>query len=172
MLTALDARAASLRSALQDASQLLADGDAPGAIASYREIQVEYPDSEEAKFGIGCSQYVQGAGQSATGALEEAATSFQAAEEVFRRLSTAQDSRIREGAVYNRANTVAQKAKMIPPQEQYKEAVAALGEAVSAYEEVLRDFPEHKGAGQNLDHVRYQLKQLQRKSRRMNHSNQ
>lgn len=155
-----DADAASLSRLLQEADKLLAEGDVAEALAAYQDIQVEFPEAEAAQFGIGCAQYIMGVGQSNANAAEASAASFSAAEEVFRRLSIAKNKTIRERAAYNRANTVAQTAKMIPAAEKYKEAVAALGGAVSAYEGVLRDYPEHRFAAQNLNHVRFLLKEL------------
>ena len=151
------AHGASLSGSLQEADQLLGAGDVSAALEAYRNIQVDFPEAEEAQFGIGCAQYIQGTGQLTA---EESAASFAAAEEVFSRLSIARNEIIREHAAYNRANTVAQTAKMIPAEQQYKEAVAAFHGAVSAYEGVLREYPEHRGAGQNLDHVRFLLKEL------------
>jgi len=50
--------------------------------------------------------------------------------------------------------------EITPPQQLYKIAVQSFEDAVAQYEDLLDRRPDHAGAKQNLDHVRYLLKSM------------
>jgi tetratricopeptide (TPR) repeat protein len=154
------APAASLQKELERARALLDAGDAAAAEELYRELQVEAPESGPVIFGLACAQYLAGKQQAAAQSPDLAAGAFDAARETFQQLISLQDKSLRESAVFNQANCLAQKAKLLDPMQQYDARVAALREAVTAYETILRENPEHAGAQQNLDHTRFLLKTL------------
>lgn len=152
--------AASIQQELDRARALLDAGDAAGAEQLYRELQVEAPESDLVVFGLGCAQYLSGEQHAAAQSPDLAFKSFDAARDSFNRVITSQNTRLRESAVYNHANCLAQQAKLIDPTQQYEEAVAALRQTVAAYEAILRDYPGHPETQQNLDHTRLLLKTL------------
>jgi len=137
-------------------------GNAAGALETYRELLVEYPDSEALLFGMGCAQYLQGERDLEMGAPAKAPAAFAEANASFERLQAARDRRLRVSAGFNRANCTVQAVKLMPP-ERHEEQVSGLRAAVAAYEDVLRDAETSRlreRAAQNLDHARYLLKRL------------
>jgi tetratricopeptide (TPR) repeat protein len=151
----------SVRSRLEQAQTHLRANDSAKALEIYRELQVEHPESEPAVFGAGCAQYVQGESKLALNAGEEAVAAFAEARASFERLVGSRNPEIRANAAFNRANCIAQTAKLTAANpEQYEAGVAALREAAAAYGVVLKEFPDHAGAKQNLDHVQYLLKKM------------
>lgn len=161
IVCASTAHAASLRNRLEEAQKLLQENNPGKALDIYREIQVEHPDSEQAIFGAGCAQYQQGAAKMGAQAGDEAVTAFTDARASFERLLQSKDDRVRANAAFNRANCIAQSAKISASNPQnFEQGVNALREAAGAYEAVLKDFPHLEAARQNLDHVRYLLKKM------------
>lgn len=154
------AGAASVRSGVSQAEALVAKGDWEGALEAYHALQVEHPNEDLVLFGLGCAQYrkaeamPEGADPAARAAL------YSEAQATFERLTTSSNPRVAADAAFNRANCVAQKAALLPEQE-FKPKVAALQQAVGAYESVLASHPDHTAAQGNLDHVRYTLRMLQ-----------
>ncbi len=179
----LGAGAASFREELRRADDHLHVGNATEALEIYHELQVDYPESEEVLYGTGCALYVQGEDHREVNEFDTAVKSFQEAQAAFERLHGTDDEGSRALGAFSRANCLASVAKAVAPdpeapnammqmppganpaapsqpQDQYEQGVAAYREAVSAYDAVLKEFPGHAGAKQNLDHVRYLLKKL------------
>ncbi len=154
------AGAASLQSSVRQAEELVTKGDWEGALEAYRALQVEHPNEDLVLFGLGCAQYrkaeamPEGADPTVRGAL------YSEAQATFERLSASRNAHLAADAAFNRANSLAQKAALLPEQD-FKPKVAALQQAISAYEAVLASHPEHAAAQSNLDHVRYTLRLLQ-----------
>ena len=161
-LLAIPAWAQSLSRGLEEAADVLAQGDAAAAVEAYRELQVAHPDAPEVIFGLGCAQYAQAQAKRDAADAEAAAAAFEEAQATFERVTNADDQQVARHAAFNRANCLAQRAKMIPAEQNYEAAVGALRRAADAYQAVLDDYPGYDAAQQNLDHVRYLLKQLLR----------
>ncbi len=171
LVLACPALAESYEDRLEQANSHLRSGDATGALDLYRELQVDYPDEDRVIFGIGCAQYDQAAPLSARttasmpGAQDEkeaptAASLYDEAAATFDRLAVSRDPKLRVDAAFNRGNCAVSKAKFFADQGQRDEAVGAYRQAITIYEQLLKDSPEHAGALQNLDHARYELKLL------------
>ena len=142
-------------------AQTLMDQGAPGeALDMLKELLVDYPESPEVRFSVGCAWFMLGGKHMAEGNVEEAQKAYKAAKSAFDALLLRNDGVISREATFNRANCAAMEAMTYDPQRQYGEAMAALRRAVDAYENGLKEYPDHEGMQANLDHVRLQLKQL------------
>jgi len=150
----------SFRARLEKANATLRKGDAEGALAHYRALQTEDPESELLYYNIGCAQYRKGMQEADAEAPQDALLSFGEAGDAFEKVQNAGDARIRTNAAYNIANCAAQTAKQSMAAQKYEEAVTAFEESVGLYEDFLRKHPDHEGARNNLNHVRYLLKQM------------
>ena len=146
--------------ALREAGPLLERGEADAALGVLKEAQIDDPNAPELRFGIACAQYVKGEGLLNSGAPEEAAAAFQEARALFSSLAREDREEIAREATFNGANVLARQALARADGDDYPAAVAALREAVTAFEAGLERFPEHPGIRQNLDHLRYRLKEL------------
>ncbi len=160
MLLSVPATAESFRARLDAAAAQLQRGDAAGALQAYQDLLVDYPDAAEVAFGAACARYRIAEQALAAAQAEGAVQGFEEARAAFDPLRQSRDARIRREAAFNAANSVAQTALVAEQAAPPQEAVAALREAAAAYEAVLREHPDHAGAQQNLDHVRYRLKLL------------
>ncbi len=156
------AQGASLNSQLLAGNDLLQTGQAAEALEAFNALQVEYPDAAAVQFGIGASYYQMAEHHASQGAVEESVAAFKEAEQHFDRLSHSDTASIQRHGAFNRANCLAQTAKLSA--EQPELAQAAVGQfkaAIEAYEQVVDAYPDHGQAQQNLDHVRYALKVLE-----------
>ncbi len=169
--------AASSASRLAEAHGKLKANDTAGAIEILRELQVESPGDERVLYALGCAQYKEAESQqgSVVGGLvasgqpggESAQSPYKEAQESFENLLEAQDPEIARNAAFDRANCIAQSAKLgMQSPEGAQKAVGALRNAANAYQDFLRRFPDDKGAQQNLDHVRFLLKKLLREQKK------
>src|SRR5690606_22700504 len=109
---------------------------------------------------LGGVHYRKGEGLAGAGDAEGARAEFEAADKTFTGLSQHADERLATDAAFGRANALAQQAKLLAGPESFKEGVKALRVAEQAYVELLKRAPGHAGARQNLDHIRFILKQL------------
>lgn len=160
LLAGLNASAASLRERVAEAEALLNSGEADKALSAFQQIQVDHPDAAEAVLGIGAAQYRAGEIALAGGLNEQARQRFSEAEQTFQRLFSDKEEKVRSSAKFDYANALAKSAKGFDSQKEFTKQVAALKSAIGAYEQVLKDFPDHQAARQNLDHTRYVLKKL------------
>jgi len=149
----------SLHDEIQRANGLLRSGDAQAAIDRYHQLQVDYPDSPILDYNIGCAQYELG--MKALGAQDEktGTSALSQARESFDRALQSPDENVRKSAAFNRANTLAQTAKVEGASIPAEQRVKTFHDAMRAYEDVLKTDPENAGAKQNIDHLRYMLKQ-------------
>ncbi len=145
--------------ALRAGQDLLEQGDAAKALEHFQELQVDYPDVGEVRFGLGCAWYMKAEQQLETGAVPEALASYAEARTAFDALLSNDNALVAREAAFNRANCLAREAAAVNPSE-YEEAKAALRRAVEAYETGLERYPDHAGMKQNLEHLRFLLKQL------------
>ena len=146
--------------AIRDAQQLMEQGAPQEALDALKELQVDYPESPEVRFGIGCAWFLLGEAAVASGNLEEAQKAYQESRTAFDALLHDPNAGIAREAAYNRANCTLRVAAAIDATQQYGEAVAAWRLAVEAFENGLEQYPEHEGMAANLAYARYQLKQL------------
>ncbi len=159
-LASFSAHAAeSFDSRMAKANTLLKQGDAEGAIAQYRELQTEDPESKTLYYSLGCAHYQEGvkAGEQDP---KDALTSFEAARDDFAKALNARDPEVRTQAAYNHANAVAQLAMQSMKAQQFEETKKSFEESIKEYESFLKQHPDHEGARTNLDHMRYQLKRM------------
>ena len=159
-LIACTAAADAFNDRLRHGNALLRSGDAEGAIALYRELQVENPASEILNFALGCAQYEAAEQHLDVKNDAEAEAALLAARDAFDRAQVGDDPALRRDAAYNRANAVARLAMLHDDAEDFAQTVQRYEESIKTYEEVLRRYPELDGARQNLDHMRYRLKKM------------
>lgn len=156
----ISASGESLRDQVKSAEALLAAGEAEKALAAFQQLQVDHPDAPEVILGVGASQYRAGELSLAGGLNEQARQHFSDAQQSFQRLFSNPEDPVRSSALFDYANAMAKSAKAYDTAKEFDKQVSALKAAVGAYEQVLRDFPQHAQARQNLDHTRYVLKKL------------
>jgi tetratricopeptide (TPR) repeat protein len=148
---------------LSAAHAKLQEGDPAAALEALRELQVEDPSDERVLYALACAQYRLAEAQAATG---DPNTAFKDAQAAFETLSRAKDPGIARQASFDRANCLAQAAKLsMADPKNAKAAVGALQAAAAAFEAHLAVYPDDKGARQNLDHVRFLMKNLQREKK-------
>ena len=151
---------AALQQEVATAEALLEQGEAEKALALFQQLQIDYPQAPEVILGVGSAQYRAGELALASGAAEQARTRFAEAQESFQRLFSEAREEVRSSAMFDYANALARTARTFDPHKEAQRQMRALESAINAYEQVLEAFPDHAGAQQNLDHVRYQLKVL------------
>lgn len=148
---------------LSAAHEMLQKGDAAGALEALRELQVENPSDERVLYALACAQYRLAQTQAASG---DPAAAFKDAQASFESLSGAKDPKIAREASFDRANCLAQSAKLsMADPKNASAAIGALRSAAAAYESHLAAYPDDENAKQNLDHVRFLLKKLQREKK-------
>ena len=152
--------AASFDARLRDAHALANQGGFDEAVAALQELKIDYPDQPAVEYMMGSVHYRKGEGLAQAGDAEGAQAEFEAADKAFTGLSQHADERLAVDAAFGRANALAQQAKLLAGPETFKEGVQALRMAEQAYVELLKRDPGHAGAQQNLDHIRFVLKQL------------
>ncbi|MCC6488961.1 MAG: tetratricopeptide repeat protein [Candidatus Hydrogenedentes bacterium] len=160
------ADADSFRERLNAANALLRAGNVEEAVNAYRELQIEEPESPELYYNLGCARFQQELKerpQTQDAAQAEPIQPFAEARASFEKAMTLGSGAVRRNAAFNRANCLAQAAKNIPQEQGQEQLLAAYRDSISAYEEVLRQFPDHEDARQNLDHMRYLLKKMLQK---------
>ena len=157
----INAGAESVSDKLEKGHAALREGDTSGAMTMYRDLQVDEPESELLYYNIGCAQYKDGEAETSLESPPDSVIDvyFQA-KESFAKVLTGSDERVRVNAGYNYANCMAQIAKETVKLQDHEKSISAFEESVSAYEEFLRRHPDHSGAKNNLDHMRYYLKSL------------
>ena len=150
----------SFREQLERGHAFLRSGDVESALAEYRELQTEDPESDILYYSIGCAQYEKGLHEVDLQAPQDALASFDKAKVAFDQVLNAEDPEMRKKGAYNHANCVAQIAKQSAAAQEYDKTVEAFEQSVAEYEEFLRKHWDHEGARNNLDHVRYILKRM------------
>lgn len=149
------------RSAVHQAEQLLATGEAVRALESFRELQVDYPEDPAVQFGVACSLLLMGANAVAVNDPQAAAEAYGEARTVFETLKNAAPSAaVRLQAAYNAGNAFLYTGQLMSAEQEYDQKVSMYRQAIAAFEDTLARDSGHGGARQNLDHARFQLKQL------------
>ena len=146
--------------AIRNAQRLMEQGAAQEALDALKELQVDYPESPELRFGIGCAWFMLAENHAAAGNREKAQKAYQESRTAFDALIHEDNISLASAASYNRANCTLREAATIDADQQYADAVAALRRAVAAFEAGTEQYPDHEGMRANLEHARYQLKQL------------
>jgi tetratricopeptide (TPR) repeat protein len=157
---AFSAHAESFHERLAAANALLQQGLYDEATSALQELKVDHPDEPAVDYALGAAQYQRAEGLRAAGKGEEAMAAYQDAETRFSGIAQHADSGVANAAAFARANALTQQAKLTASSEKYKESIAALRNAEAAYVELLTRDPGNTGAQKNLDHLRFQLKQL------------
>ena len=138
----------------------LRSGDPDAALASFKELLVETPDSEVVRYSIASAEYTKGVKDLDAGQAESGMTNLNTARTDFESLRGAQTPFVRGESGFAAANCSAQVAKHYDETQQYKERVEALQNAIAGYEQVLAANPKHAAAATNLNHTRYLLKKM------------
>lgn len=154
------AHADSLNQSISNGFDLIEAGDSETALAAFRALQTDQPDSDLVQYSIGYAQYAQGLKQLNGDQAEAGLSTVQEAKTTFDKLIDSSDAFIRDNARYNAANCTALLAKNTAPQQEYKEALDTYRQSVDEYEQLLEDQPAHGVARENLDHMRYLLKTM------------
>ena len=119
LVLALSAAADDFNDRLEAANELLKSGATAKALEAYRDLQVDRPESDILQYSIGCAQYMDAMADLALEAREDAATAFNEATDSFEKVQTSANADVRCNAGYNRANALAQTAKLSLPAEGY-----------------------------------------------------
>lgn len=150
----------SFRERLNAANERLRKGDVQGALNDYRDLRVDEPESPELHYNTGCATYQEALRAIGGSTAEPEENPFEEARASFDKALATGSGTIREDAAFNRANSLAQYAKHIPTDAEQDLLIDAYQQSITAYEDVLRQYPEHEGARKNLDHMRYLLKKM------------
>jgi Ca-activated chloride channel family protein len=145
---------------VKKANRQLIDGDADGALSSFRDLQTDEPESPLLYYGQGCALYKQGVQESDAPSPEHAVEAFKAARESFEKASLSPDEKIRLSALYNRATSTSELATLLTKAKDTKGAVDAFKDAIAQYEDLLKRRPDDAASKKNLDHIRYLLKKF------------
>ncbi|HUW62960.1 MAG TPA: hypothetical protein VMZ06_18290 [Candidatus Bathyarchaeia archaeon] len=169
LLVAVAARAeaaGSFRQQLEKGNGLLREGNAAGALDQYRELLTEDPESPLVHYNMGLAHYGEASQFGGLGSTEDAVAALNKAKEEFENAEkNSPDPKLRVDAAYNHANATAQQAKWSVEAAKtgagkFEDTVKAFESSVAEYEELLKRRPDHAGARQNLDHMRYLLKSM------------
>lgn len=160
VLWCLGAEAESFTERFERANALLASGDSEGALGIYRDLQIDDPESDVLYYGTGCAQYEQGLDKGASEIPDEASEAFETAEASFLKATLSANPEVRRNAGYNLANTAAQLAKLGRASAGHETTVAAFEESIEKYEDFLARYPGHREARDNLEHMRFLLKEM------------
>lgn len=145
---------------LEGGYRSLRAGDAEGALALFRDLETDEPESDLVHYSLASVRYHQGMQELEQDSPEEAVARFSEARDSFQSLLGSPEAFVRRNALYNMANCSALMAKQAGAVGATAETVKAFEESVRAFEEVLRLHPEHEGARTNLDHMRFLLKSM------------
>lgn len=146
---------------LKQANALLRSGEVDRAMSLYDELQVENPDSPLVEYNKGCAQYERALQKAKSQEIPLEQNPFAEAMASFEEVLAQGDERLKTDAAYNRANCIAQSAKLSRSTGDMEAIAEAYQNAIRAYEEILRDTPDHPQARHNLDHMRHEWKTLQ-----------
>lgn len=163
LLSPLHAQAAEyFDSRFEPGYDLLKQGEFDKALENFEQLKTDTPDSELVDYSIASVFYQRALAQRDSQELEGAIEQFSIAKQQFGALSSSADDFLREQAPLNAANATAQIAKLYSPEQEYKERVQGLKQALDEYDAYLGQYPGHRSAQRNRDHVSYLLKQLLR----------
>jgi hypothetical protein len=154
------AQGESFASRYNAANDLLREGKTNDALDAYRDLQIDDPESPRIYYGEGLAQYKRALDATKANEFVEGSHPFDEAKASFEKAQSAASTEVRRNARFNRANTIAQYAKHPGPNADQEMLKQAFEESIATYEEILEQDPDHKGARQNLDHMRYLLKKM------------
>lgn len=158
VVVAVSANAESFNSRLARGQALLRTGDLDDAITIFRDLQVDRPESEALEYGLGCAHYAKAMKAARENDPVDAASALSAAIEAFDTASMTPNASLRQDARYNRSTALGQLAKQAVAAQDHERVVPAFEEAILAFEDYLRRYPDHADAATNLNNLRYELK--------------
>ncbi|MEX2016133.1 MAG: tetratricopeptide repeat protein, partial [Candidatus Hydrogenedentales bacterium] len=135
-------------------------GNVDAAVEVFRELQTEAPDSDLVQYSLAASKYRQGLKDLENDLPDEAARQLREARAEMAGLEGSPDAFVSRNAAFVAANCEAQLAKHLAQSGDHKKTLEAFREAIEGYEQVLQEAPDHDGARQNYDHMRYLLKKM------------
>lgn len=157
---AAEGGAESFNARLAKANALLGRGDVEAAMNVYRDLQIEEPESDRLHYAIGCGHYESAQQHLGLRAVEDAREAFEKARDAFEQARRSPGPAVRRNASYNAVNCTAQLALQTAATGKYEEVLEAFRESIAKYEDLLARYPDHEGARQNLDFMRYRLKRM------------
>ena len=157
---AATASAQTLNERLKEGYRQLDAGAAEKALAAFQDAGIDAPESDVVDYTIAHARYNRALSALSGDAMPAAIEDLEAARSAFRELETSSDPFVRENARFNAANSAAQIAKASMASGEQEQTIAMFEEAISAYDDVLRQNPNHEEARRNLDHMRYLLKRM------------
>jgi hypothetical protein len=156
----------SFRRQLEKGNAQLREGNAAGALEQYRELLTEDPESPLIRYNMGLAHYGEATQFGGLGSTEDAMAALNKAKQEFESVEkNSPDPKLRMDAAYNHANATAQQAKWSVEAAKsgagkFEDTVKAFEASLAEYEDLLKRRPDHAGAKQNLDHMRYLLKSM------------
>lgn len=160
LLASVAAGAESFNKELERGYAFLRSGNTDEALAHFRNLQIEEPDSDLVSYSIASTWYRQGLSDIQEALQEDGLTKISDARDSFHSLLMSEDSFIRNNARFNAANCSAQMAKVSIAMGDRERTIGAFEDSIREYEEVLNSQPYHEAAQTNLNHMRYLLKTL------------
>ena len=143
------------------AAQQRMETDAPAeALDALRELLVDYPESPEIRFSMGCAWLLLGDQHARSGNIPDAQEAYGEARAIYDTLAGHEHAIIAREAIFNRANVLLREADIIEQADDYQQTVSAWRRAVDAYEYGLAKYPDHADMQTNHAHARWRLKQL------------
>ncbi len=148
------------RREVEEANKLLQRGETDEAIQAYRGLQIDDPESELLYYNIGCAQLESAAPPDPEADSTLAIASLNSAKASLDKAVMAENATIRRDARFNRVNCDSGLAKHLALTPDFEGATSAFEDAIYGYEDFLDQYPDHAGAQQNLNHMRYLLKKM------------
>lgn len=154
------AAAQSFEERLMHGNERLRTGRPEEAIATFRDLLIDKPESDILEYGIGAGQYHKALDLLEQDAKEDALNQLEEAVSTFDELRGSSEKFIRQNIGFNTANAAALRAKSMMDSQNMDETIDAFEQAIMQYEDVLYRNPDHEAARKNLDHLRYLLKKM------------
>jgi hypothetical protein len=149
---------------LRSCNAALRAGKPAEALEGLRALQVERPDSPWVLYALGAAQHQLGRGHAVAQENTQAVEAFEAAARYFGKAAESDLPELRRAALFNGANAVVQAGMTQKAGDNRAGAIERLESAIGRYEALLREYPVFAPGLQNLDAVRYRLKQWLREA--------
>ena len=151
-------RAESARSLTAHGNELYTRGEYEAALKAYEQAEAEQPEAPEIHFNKGNAWFQQGAFEKAKGAYEAAALN-------------AKDPALEAKSQFNMGDGAYSQGRMLLPQDP-KRALEQYRQSAAHFKEALRFRPDFQEAAENLELVRFSMKQIEEQLKRQEEQQQ